>query len=60
MALVCKKVDPTRAPIQTALGVLGMPGMTAYMGLVEIGKPTAGEPWWSRQLRVRYPRRNAH
>ena len=38
-----QKVDPARAPIQTALGVLGMPGMTAYMGLVEIGKPAAGE-----------------
>ena len=38
-----QKVDPTRAPIQTALGVLGMPGMTAYMGLLEIGKPIAGE-----------------
>ena len=35
-----QKVDPTRAPIQTALGVLGMPGMTAYMGLLEIGKPS--------------------
>jgi NADPH-dependent curcumin reductase CurA len=38
-----QKVDPTRAPIQTALGVLGMPGMTAYMGLLEIGKPVASE-----------------
>ena len=38
-----QKIDPTRAPIQTALGVLGMPGMTAYMGLLEIGKPAAGE-----------------
>src|SRR5665811_924167 len=38
-----QKVEPTRAPIQTALGVLGMPGMTAYMGLLEIGKPAAGE-----------------
>jgi NADPH-dependent curcumin reductase len=37
-----QNVDPTRAPIQTALGVLGMPGMTAYMGLLEIGKPAAG------------------
>src|SRR5262249_45005429 len=36
-------VDPTRAPIQTALGVLGMPGMTAYIGLLEIGKPATGE-----------------
>src|SRR5271169_742642 len=38
-----QKVEPTRAPVQTALGVLGMPGMTAYMGLLEIGKPAAGE-----------------
>jgi NADPH-dependent curcumin reductase CurA len=38
-----QKVDPTRAPISTALGVLGMPGMTAYMGLLEIGKPAARE-----------------
>ena len=38
-----QKVEPTRAPIQTALGILGMPGMTAYMGLLEIGKPAAGE-----------------
>lgn len=36
-------VDPAEAPIQTALGVLGMPGMTAYTGLLEIGKPAAGE-----------------
>ena len=28
---------------QGPLGVLGMPGMTAYMGLLEIGKPAAGE-----------------
>jgi NADPH-dependent curcumin reductase CurA len=38
-----QKVDATRAPISTALGVLGMPGMTAYVGLLEIGKPAAGE-----------------
>jgi hypothetical protein len=38
-----EKVDPTRAPIQTALGVLGMPGMTAYRGLLEVGKPAARE-----------------
>src|SRR5271167_1054787 len=37
-----QKIDPTRAPIQTALGVLGMPGMTAYMGLLEIGKLAEG------------------
>lgn len=38
-----RKLDPTLAPISTALGVLGMPGMTAYAGLHEIGKPKAGE-----------------
>lgn len=37
------KVDPSLAPISTALHALGMPGMTAYFGLLEIGKPKAGE-----------------
>jgi NADPH-dependent curcumin reductase CurA len=37
------KIDPTLAPVSTAVGVLGMPGMTAYMGLLEIGKPQPGE-----------------
>ena len=37
------KVDPKLAPISTAVGVLGMPGMTAYFGLLEIGKPQPGE-----------------
>jgi NADPH-dependent curcumin reductase CurA len=38
-----EKIDPGRAPISTALGVLGMPGRTAYVGLREIGRPKAGE-----------------
>ncbi len=38
-----RKVDPKLGPISTAVGVLGMPGMTAYTGLLEIGKPKAGE-----------------
>jgi len=38
-----KAVDPDLAPISTALGVLGMPGMTAYTGLANIGKPQKGE-----------------
>ncbi len=38
-----RKVDPKLAPISTAVGVLGMPGMTAYTGLLEIGKPQPGE-----------------
>ncbi len=38
-----RKVDPSLAPISTAVGVLGMPGMTAYAGLLEVGQPKAGE-----------------
>ncbi|MCZ6677090.1 MAG: NADP-dependent oxidoreductase [Candidatus Poribacteria bacterium] len=38
-----RKVDPTLAPISTAIGVLGMPGMTAYFGLLEITQPQPGE-----------------
>lgn len=37
------KLDPNAAPLSTALSVLGMPGMTAWWGLMEIGKPKAGE-----------------
>src|SRR5436190_8277012 len=37
------KVDSKLAPISTAVGVLGMPGMTAYTGLLDIGKPQPGE-----------------
>jgi NADPH-dependent curcumin reductase CurA len=36
-------VDPKIAPISTALGVLGMPGMSAYFGLLDICHPKAGE-----------------
>src|ERR1700724_3021025 len=35
--------NPGRPPISTALGVLGMPGMTAYTGLLTIGQPKPGE-----------------
>lgn len=38
-----RKIDPARAPVSTALGVLGMPGFTAYSGLLAIGKPKSGE-----------------
>jgi len=38
-----RKIDPNLAPISTALSVMGMPGLTAYFGLLEIGKPLAGE-----------------
>ncbi|WP_394820523.1 NADP-dependent oxidoreductase [Pendulispora albinea] len=38
-----RKVDPSLGPISTALGALGMPGKTAYVGLLDIGQPKAGE-----------------
>jgi NADPH-dependent curcumin reductase CurA len=38
-----RKVDPSLAPISTALGVLGMPGLTAYFGLIDICDPKPGE-----------------
>ena len=37
------KVDTRIAPLPVYLGTLGMPGMTAYFGLLEIGKPKPGE-----------------
>ncbi len=37
------KVDPDLAPLQKYLGVLGMPGMTAFFGILEIGKIKEGD-----------------
>lgn len=42
-AATVRKLDPAVAPVTTALGVLGMPGFTAYAGLTQIGRPQAGE-----------------
>ena len=36
-------LDRNGVPITTAIGVLGMPGLTAYVGLLDIGQPKAGE-----------------
>ena len=38
-----RAIEPANAPISTAVGVLGMPGMTAYTGLLRIGQPKEGE-----------------
>ncbi|MTI30583.1 NADP-dependent oxidoreductase [Xanthovirga aplysinae] len=38
-----EKVDPNLAGLSAYLGILGMPGLTAYFGLMDIGKPKAGE-----------------
>ncbi|MBM2823677.1 MAG: Oxidoreductase, zinc-binding protein, partial [Thermoleophilia bacterium] len=38
-----RRIDPSVAPVSTSLGVLGMPGLTAYYGLFELGEPKEGE-----------------
>src|SRR5207237_8366538 len=38
-----RKLDPSLGPVTSALGVLGMPGLTAYVGLLTIGQPRPGE-----------------
>ena len=38
-----RKLNPAEARVSWSLGVLGMPGLTAYVGLLDIGKPKAGE-----------------
>jgi hypothetical protein len=38
-----RKLDPKVVPVSTAIGVLGMPGATAYVGLFDIGQPQPGE-----------------
>ena len=42
-ARACERSIRALAPISTRLGVLGMPGMTAYTGLLDIGRPQTGE-----------------
>src|SRR3712207_6751476 len=42
-ATTLRKLDPNQAPVTTALGVLGMPGFTAYAGLLTLGQPKPGE-----------------
>jgi NADPH-dependent curcumin reductase CurA len=37
------KVDPSKAPLPTYLGALGMPGMTAYFGLLDVGQVKEGD-----------------
>jgi NADPH-dependent curcumin reductase CurA len=42
-AHTARVVDPSVAPVSTALGVIGMPGLTAYHGLLAVGRPRPGE-----------------
>ncbi len=37
------RIDPTLAPLPSFLNALGMPGMTGYFGLLDVGQPKAGE-----------------
>lgn len=47
-----RKVDVTLAPISTANGILGMPGMTAYFGLLTSAARRRARRWWSPPRRV--------
>lgn len=40
------KVNPDLGPISHAISVLGMPGLTAYVGAIELGRPTPGETFY--------------
>lgn len=42
-AKMCRKLDPDQAAVTTSLGVLGMPGLTGWHGLMEYGRPKEGE-----------------
>ncbi|QEL23697.1 NADP-dependent oxidoreductase [Bosea sp. F3-2] len=41
--LAVNRIDPALAPIQSSLSWLGMPGMAAYFGLIEVGRPKPGD-----------------
>ncbi len=38
-----RKVDETLGPLQTSIGILGMPGLTAYFGFLDVCEPNPGE-----------------
>jgi NADPH-dependent curcumin reductase CurA len=38
-----QKIDPALAPISTAVGLLGMPGLSGYFALLDLGRPRAGD-----------------
>ncbi len=40
---LARKVKPELGPVSTTLGILGMPGLTAYAGLLKLGQPKAGD-----------------
>ncbi len=42
-AVDVRRIDPTLGPLSTFLGILGMPGLTAYAGLLRLGEPREGD-----------------
>lgn len=50
------KIDPELAPVQAYLGAVGLTGMTAYVGLLHIGKLKEGETVFSPQRQARWDR----
>jgi NADPH-dependent curcumin reductase CurA len=46
------KIDPSLAPLPRYLGALGMTGMTAYFGLLEVGRPKEGENFGKLMIKV--------
>jgi hypothetical protein len=48
------KVDEKRAPLSYYLGILGMPGMTAYFGLRRSASPSPERRWWCRRPPARW------
>ncbi len=53
------KIDLSLAPAETWLGCLGIAGLTAYFGLLEVGAPSRGKRWWSRAPPARSARPSA-
>jgi NADPH-dependent curcumin reductase CurA len=53
------KVDAALAPLPLFLGTLGMTGMTAYFGLLDVGQPKPATRWWCPARQARWARRSA-
>jgi NADPH-dependent curcumin reductase CurA len=50
------RIDLRLGTLTQWLNVLGMPGMTAYFGLLDVGQPSRARPWWSRAPPARWGR----
>ncbi len=42
-AQTARKIDPSIGPLSTFLGIQGMPGLTAYAGLLRLAEPKSGD-----------------